>query len=239
MSLNRDVHKKILVRILKNIFAKQDTGPFLGFKGGTAAFLFYGLDRFSVDLDFDLLDEDRKNQIYNSVSGILQDYGRLKDKEEKKHNLFYLLSYNEKIAGAQNVKVEINLRNFGSRYEIKSYIGIPMKVMVKEDMAAHKLCAMSERLGKTNRDIFDVYFFLKNNWPVNKGIVEKRTGLMYKEFLQRSISSLEKATSRNILSGMGELLDNKQKAWVKKNLINETIFLLKLALEEANAYDRG
>lgn len=36
--------------------------------------------------------------------------------------------------------------------------------MVREDMAAHKMVAMLERIGKTNRDIFDVWFFLKNNW---------------------------------------------------------------------------
>ena len=149
----------------------------------------------------------------------------------KRFNLFYLLSYEEKVAGAQNVKVEINRRDFGSKYEVKSYIGIPMKVMNKEDMVAHKLCAMYERIGKTNRDIFDVYFFLKDNWPVNKQIVEKRTGMTYKEFLQKNIELLEKATDRNILSGMGELLDEKQKAWVKSKLRTETICLMKLALD--------
>ena len=103
--------------------------------------------------------------------------------------------------------------------------------MIKEDMVAHKLCAMYERIGKTNRDIFDVYFFLKDNWPVNKQIVENRTGVTYKEFLQKNIELLEKTTDRNILSGMGELLDEKQKAWVKSKLRAETVFLLKLVLD--------
>ena len=31
----------------------------------------------------------------------------------------------------------------------------------------------------------------------------------------------------SILSGLGELIDNKTKDWVKKNLIEDTIFLLK------------
>ena len=142
-----------------------------------------------------------------------------------------MLSYEEKVAGAQNIKVEINRRDFGSKYEVKSYIGIPMKVMVKEDMAAHKLCAMYERIGKTNRDIFDVYFFLKDSWPINKQIIENRTGMTYKDFLQKNIGLLGKATDRNILSGMGELLDEKQKVWIKSKLKAETIFLLKLALD--------
>lgn len=46
--------------------------------------------------------------------------------------------------------------------------------MVKEDMVAHKLCAMYERIGKTNRDVFDVQFFLSHDWSVNKKIVEDR-----------------------------------------------------------------
>jgi hypothetical protein len=98
-------------------------------------------------------------------------------------------------------------------------------------MFAHKFCAMFERIGKTNRDIFDVYFFFHNNWPLNKKIIKDRTGLTYKEFLQKNIKSLENISDRNILSGMGELLDAKQKVWVKSKLRKETIFLLRLALE--------
>lgn len=231
MTIDRITHKNILIRILKDIFTDPDVGPFLGFKGGTAAFLFYNLNRFSVDLDFDLLDATKEKMVFNRVKEILETYGTLKEVELKRFNLFYLFSYKDKVDGAQNVKVEISRRDFGSKYEVKSYIGIPMKVMIKEDMVAHKLCAMYERIGKTNRDIFDVYFFLKNNWQVNKQIVENRIGMTYKEFLRKNIELLGKTTDRNILSGMGELLDEKDKVWVKTKLRMETIFLLKLALE--------
>jgi len=37
-------------------------------------------------------------------------------------------------------------------------------------------------------------------------------------------------SDRNILSGIGELLDAKQKAWAKANLRKETIFLLQLLM---------
>lgn len=57
MMLDAAHHKTILIRILKDIYTDTTIGPFLGFKGGTAAYLFYDLNRFSVDLDFDLLDE--------------------------------------------------------------------------------------------------------------------------------------------------------------------------------------
>ena len=141
-----------------------------------------------------------------------------------------MLSYYDKVEGAQNIKIEINRRQFGSKYEVKSYLGIPMKVMIREDMAAHKMVAMLERIGTTNRDIHDVWFFLKNNWPINKEIIEKRTEASYKEFLQKCIGGLEKINNKDILSGMGELLSAKQKAWAKEKLLSEIIFLLKLEL---------
>ena len=54
-------HKFILVSILKDIYSNSSLGPLLGFKGGTAAYLFYKLPRFSVDLDFDLLKIEEKD----------------------------------------------------------------------------------------------------------------------------------------------------------------------------------
>ncbi|OIP79375.1 MAG: hypothetical protein COT39_03330 [Parcubacteria group bacterium CG08_land_8_20_14_0_20_48_21] len=231
MTLNTTTHKNILIKILKDIYTDSTIGPLLGFKGGTAVYLFYNLNRFSVDLDFDLLDAEKEDYVFEQIKKILENYGTIKEAEKKRFNLFYVLAYDDKVPGAQNIKVEINRREFGSKYEVKSYLGISMKVMVQEDMFAHKLCAMYERIGKTNRDIFDVWYFLQNEWPVNKKIVEERTSMIFKEFLQKCVDSLEKMTDQNILSGMGELLDAKQKDWVKAKLRTETIFLLKLKLQ--------
>jgi len=164
MTLNISTHKTILVKILKDIYSNPILGNVLGFKGGTAANLFYGLNRFSVDLDFDLLDVSKEDYVFEEIKKILENYGTIKEQQKKRFNLIFVLSYNEKEFSAQNVKIEINRRNFNSQYELKNYLGITMKVMVKEDMFAHKLVAASERLGKTNRDLFDVWFFLKNDW---------------------------------------------------------------------------
>jgi predicted nucleotidyltransferase component of viral defense system len=230
MTLNPAKHTNILVKILKDIYTDPSISSLLGFKGGTAAAFFYGLDRFSVDLDFDLLDTKKEDYVFDRVKTILENYGQLKQVRKKHFNLFFLLSYDNKDINAQNVKVEINRREFGSKYEILSYLGISMQVMTREDMVAHKLCAMSERIGKSNRDIFDVQFFLSRDWPVNKKIVEERTGMMYFEFLQKLIDQMEKYNG-NILSGMGELLTEKQKSWVKVKLKPEVLFSLRLALE--------
>ncbi|MEA5078983.1 MAG: nucleotidyl transferase AbiEii/AbiGii toxin family protein [Anaerolineaceae bacterium] len=231
MSLDPAKHKTILVRILKDIFTDPQVGPILGFKGGTAAYLFYDLDRFSVDLDFDLLDNLKVDNVFEKVKDLLQKYGRIKIADKKRYSLIYILVYDDKEPEAQNVKIEINLRDFGSRYNIKTYLGISMKVMIPEDMAANKLVAFYERIGKTNRDVYDTWFFFNHGWKVNQELVERRTGMPYKEFLETCCTVLEKLNNRQILSGMGEVLNEKQKNWVKSHLKDELLFLLKLSLE--------
>jgi predicted nucleotidyltransferase component of viral defense system len=37
------------------------------FKGGAAAMMYHGLDRFSVDLDFDLLDDSNEKEVFEKV----------------------------------------------------------------------------------------------------------------------------------------------------------------------------
>ena len=228
MRVDRKTHKTVLVQILKEIYTDTSIGPILGFKGGTAAYLFYDLGRFSVDLDFDLLDENKEEYVFVTIEKILKGFGTIKEKHQKRHTIFFVLSYDSE---AQNIKVEISRRSFGSRYELKNYLGISMLVMVKEDMFAHKLVALLDRGKTANRDIFDIWSFLKNNWEINKEIVEKRTGLPFKEYLKKCIDFIESYSDRYILAGMGELLDEEQKAWAKANLKKDLLFLLKVTYE--------
>lgn len=227
--LDQNVHKTVLLQILKDIYTDTSLGPVLGFKGGTAAHLFYGLRRFSVDLDFDLLNEDKEDLVFGGIEKILREYGTIKEKHIKQHTLLFVVSYDDK---PQNIKVEVNRRIFGSRYELRNYLGISMLVMVKEDMFAHKLVAMLERTKTANRDIYDAWCFLKQNWPINEKIVEKRTKIPFKEYLGKCVQFIESVGDRGILHGMGELLDEKQKSWVKANLRKDTVFLLKILSEQ-------
>jgi predicted nucleotidyltransferase component of viral defense system len=231
MTLDITKHKNIMIKILKDIYTDNTLGPVLGFKGGTAALLFYGLDRFSVDLDFDLLDETKEDDVFEQIKKILENYGRIKEVQKKRFNLFYLLSYTGKTQSEQNIKIEVNRRNFDSKYQVANYYGISMLVMTKEDMFAHKIVAMYERIEKTSRDVFDVWYFLQNNWPINKQIVENRAKMSYKNFLSESVKALEKFNNKDILTGMGELLTEKQKTWARENLKKDVLFLLKLESE--------
>lgn len=228
MTLDYSKHKAVLLQILKDIYSDTSIAPFLGFKGGTAALLFYNLPRNSVDLDFDLLDESKEEEVFQAINKIVANYGKVTDSYIQKFNLKNVISYDP---GVQNIKVEVNRRQFGSKYEVKNLLGISMLVMVQEDMFAHKLMAMLERIGKTSRDIFDVYYFAKNNWPINKEIIESRSGLSYKSVVENCIAMLEKMDNKHILDGLGELLTESQKDWARVKLKEDTIFLLKVMVD--------
>lgn len=228
MTFNFAKHKNILFQILKDIYSDTSLSPFLGFKGGTAALMFYDLNRSSVDLDFDLLDEDKEQIVFDKIQKIAANYGVITDSRIKRFNLVTVIAYDKE---SQNVKIEVSRRNFGSRYEPRTILGVSLLVMVKEDMFAHKLMAMHERVGKTSRDIFDVYFFAKNRWPINRTIVEARSKMTFIELLKKCVKQLEMMNNRHILDGLGELLSEPQKDWAREKLRTETIFFLKALIE--------
>lgn len=228
MTLNIALHNHLLLQMLKSIYENPLTGPFLGLKGGTAAMMFYGLDRFSADLDFDLLDESKEDQVFEQIESIVKKFGTLREARRKRFNLLFVISYEQ---GQRTIKVEINRGNFGSQFFLKTGMGIPILVMEKEDMFAHKIVALYERVGKTSRDIYDVWFFLEHRWPLNEKMIQKRLGMSAKDLIQICIDRLEKMNNRKISEGLGELLTEKQKQWVRENLKKETISQLKLKLE--------
>jgi predicted nucleotidyltransferase component of viral defense system len=117
MTLDYPKHKTILLQILKDIFSDTSIAPFLGFKGGTAALMFYGLDRNSVDIDLDLLDEKKEQEVFEKIQKIAESYGKIMDSRMKRFNLISIISYDLK---SQNIKIEVNRRDFGSKYEVKT-----------------------------------------------------------------------------------------------------------------------
>ena len=223
--LDINKHKFYLVSVLKDIYADAELATALGFKGGTAHMLFYDLPRFSVDLDFNLLAPEKSKGVYNKIRKILFRYGKIRDEAEKHFGLLIVLDYGEK---ERNLKIEISNREFPDSYETKNYLGIPVKVMVKPDMFAHKLCALLDRNMIANRDVFDVYFFMQQKTPINKNIVEKRMDMEFKEYIDSCIAKIEKRPGKNLLNGIGELVDNNLKSFVREQLKEETIQLLKM-----------
>ena len=222
-------HKTILVKILKEIYSSPELSHVLGFKGGTAAFLFYQLPRFSVDLDFDLLEIKKKGFVFERLQKILPNFGELLESREKRYTLFYLMSYQK---GERKIKIEISKRPSKSVFKVKNYLGIPILVMRKEDMAAGKISAFLTRKKFAARDLFDLWFFLKNGWDINGEVVKAKTGFSLKTALEKAIEKVKKIKKNQLLQGLGELLDEKQKLLVKEKLQEETLFYLKYLLKE-------
>ena len=218
IDLNR--HKFFLVKILKDIYTDIELANYLGFKGGTALMFFYDLPRFSVDLDFNLLDVKKGDIVYRKVRKILLKYGTIFDEAKKFYGPLIVLDYG---FDERKLKVEISNRLFDNRYEMKNLLGINMKVMVREDMFAHKLCALLDRNVITNRDIFDCWFFMQNKTPVNKSIVESRMEMPLTDYLQKCIEYLESLSDKGLLQGMGELMDNKMKKNIQMKMRPEVI----------------
>lgn len=206
--IDQNRHRFFMVQILKDIYADLDLSTSLGFKGGTALMFFYDLPRFSVDLDFNLLKPENEALVYSKLKKIL-------------------LKYNE-----CKLKLEVSNRQFENSYEIKNLLGISMKVMQEQDMFAHKLCALLDRKPMANRDIFDSWFFMQKQSRVNTELVESRMKMSWQNYIQSILDVLEQKDfrgsrdSRGLLDGLGELLDQKTKAFVKKDMLQETIRLL-------------
>lgn len=222
MDINR--HKFFLVQILKDVYSDIELANWLGFKGGTALMFFYDLPRFSIDLDFNLINTGKVDAVYEKVRTILLKYGKITDEAKKFYGPIIVLDYG---MDERKLKIEISVREFDNHYEIKNLLGINMKVLVQPDMFAHKLCALLDRNILTNRDIFNCWFFMQKQTPVNKNIIESRMEMSYSDYLQKCIDTLESMSDKGLLQGLGELMDNDLKNFVRTKLRVETIGLLR------------
>lgn len=229
--LNKIKHQLVMGQLLHDIYSDTSISSLVGFKGGTSAYLFYRLNRFSVDLDFDLLTNDQTAlpMLSEKIEHILKTYGDIKDQCIKQNTIFFLLSYGD---SDHNIKVEINTRasvfNLRDHFDVKEYLGISMLVGKKDYLFASKLVALTDRNKLAMRDVYDIWFFAKNNWDINASIIQSRTSKTTKEHLADCVSVIEAVTDSEILHGLAELLpDEKAKTWVKTHLRKEVIFLLK------------
>lgn len=217
-------------KILKDIYTDISIASLLGFKGGTCAYFFYNLPRFSVDLDFDILsfDEKKQEEVFEKIIKILEKYGTVKDKHIKRFTIFVLLLYGE---NDLNIKIEINTRqsikDIEKKYELKEYLGISMLVAKKEYLFAGKISALTLRPTTAMRDIYDFYYFAKNNWDIDNEAVEAITGEKTKEQLTNCLKTIEDIKNNQVMTGLGELVNEKEKDWIKNKLKEEAVFMLK------------
>lgn len=221
LPLNKQKHGYVMTQILLSIFNDKELSNLLAFKGGTSLLFFHELPRFSTDLDFNLLDEGKADIVYGKLRAIATKYGTIIDEAQKFYGPILVLDY-EKFE--RKLKIEVNCRYYDNHYEHLSFAGTNIRVMTMPDMFAHKLCALGERL--TPRDVFDVWHFLQNSTPVNENIIKLRTGGTAKEYALRCTEQVRNISSKELLQGLGEVLDSKQKSFVKNKMVDETATML-------------
>lgn len=224
--LDTQKHKYILMSILLDISKNDLLKSTLVFKWGTVLFLLYNLDRFStdLDLDFDLAWDVNKEIILDEVIIILKKYWEIKDNFIKRNTIFSVLSYWDI---DHNIKIEISTRWVSWKYGFKNFMWIQLQILDIDYISSNKFIALTARDKLANRDIYDIHFILKNNLPINKEYIEIKTWISFKDYINKMIQFLEKLWNKhNILDWLWTTLDEKQKIFVKNNLVQETIFLL-------------
>lgn len=220
--MNKDKHKLLMFRILTDAFSDKELSNLIAFKGGTSLMFFHGLPRFSTDLDFNILDVSKKEFVYQKMKDIAAKYGTIKDEQLKHFGPIVVLNYEK---GESAIKLELSTRWYDNHYEVKSLVGLNLKVMVEPDMFAHKLCALLDRKkGMTGRDVFDIHFFLNRMTSINHGIVEQRMEKPLEKYIDDCIDALKRADVKELMANVGELLDGEYKQKMRSGkLVEETI----------------
>ena len=222
--MNNNKHRFYLAQILTDIYSDKELAHCLGFKGGTALMFFHNLPRFSIDLDFDLLETEKAGQVYTKVKNILLRYGTIHDEAQKFFRDLLALDYEH---GERNLKIDISHRQYNNEYEIKNLLGINVKTMKISDMFAHKLVALLGRKEIADRDIFDCWWFMSRQTPVKTAMIETLTQKTYSDYMQECINAMENLPKRSLLYGLGELLEQDMKTFVRNKLLIEILTMLR------------
>jgi predicted nucleotidyltransferase component of viral defense system len=212
-----------MMQVLKEIYANAELANYLGFKDGTALMFFHELPRFSVDLDFNLLQFDKSETAFQIIRKIAMKYGKIDDEAVKFFGGIVVLDYGKE---ERKLKIEFSNRPSDDKYEVKDLLGINLRVMSLSDMFSHKLCTLLDRNSIANRDIFDCWFLMSRQTPVNHKIVEKRMEKSFPDYLQDCIDAIENLPQKNLLDGLGELVSQEYKTFIRNKLRPEFLTLL-------------
>jgi predicted nucleotidyltransferase component of viral defense system len=219
---DKDLHRRYLTTLLAGV-AKNFPDK-IAFKGGTCALFFYNLPRFSFDLDFDMLKPFSVEDTAR-LRSILGREGRVLDWQDKHFTLLGVLDYGR---GYPNIKIELNKRIWtANKFKPVWFLGVSLIIPDETTILTNKLVALTDRRTPVARDLYDVWYFLKMGFRANPDLINERTGKSTVEFLRMTTEFIKKTfTPRNVLQGLGEALDEDQKQWAKKQLIEETLVML-------------
>lgn len=227
--LNITKHRIKLYELLVAIYSSK-YGKHFWFTWWTLAYFLFWLERFSTDLDFDILWTIDDQTFTKDMSDIFSAHATIKDMYNKNYTYFRLLNYE---SWQMNIKIEGNKRYIKSnKYELHNFYWQTILCMTKECAFANKLIALLERNRTVSRDLFDIHFFFKQWCTIDEAVLQEKTGKNIQDYLILVKTFIKKHFHQeNILAGLWELIDNKQKIFVKEQLIQETIWLIDFYLD--------
>lgn len=163
---------------LSAIFKKTNM---LVFKGGTALYKFYGLPRFSEDLDFSVIGESA------DARAIVADFAKtlpcnIREIKQTKGSLIAKLEFEGVLTLRNTIRIDITLNNkvlqgFDVKQYTPDYIDINpfyARVMKPEEIIAEKIHALLAR--DKARDLYDLFFLLRMS-AFNKDLALRKLGM--------------------------------------------------------------
>lgn len=210
-------HKLALYKLLGELLADAFIAKNIYFKGGSCASMLGYLDRFSVDLDFDLVDKSKKDRLRQSIHKIFKKINYV-IKDESKNHLQFFLKYRKTTKQRNTLKLEISdLVSKANKYEKVYLVEIDKycQAQTKETMFANKLIALKARheegKGVAGRDMYDLQYFFKQGRGINKKVVEDLRKTSFKDYLKELVVFIEKNVSEKMLwEDLNPLLSKKR-----------------------------
>lgn len=218
-------HKVIMSKVLMALYKNRELSDKLWFKWGTCAMFFYDLPRFSIDLDFDWLWWDHTKYL-DILESEISKFGKISDKQDKFYTIYYELNYKSWV---KNLKIEISKRGASGKFILQNFMWESILIMDQEDLFTNKLIALLGRNKITNRDIFDVRFFLQWWVKLNKKLLESKlvnTDKTYQSYIVQVKQFISNYDFQKILYGLGELVDPKQKQFAKTKMKAQILWYL-------------
>lgn len=231
---NNNLHKFVMQKVLVAIADDSFLVSNIYFKGGTCAVMLGYLDRFSVDLDFDIKKGADRDIIDEHINKIF-DKLNLKVDIKQKDKLFYTVKYKAKESFRNTLKLSISDDICESNVYKACKFKLIDRTLICQDlptMFANKLVTPIDRFKRKKivaaRDIFDIHEFFISDYPINYAIIKERTGLEYRAYIKKLISFIEKNVTEKIIDqDLNYLLDYDKFKKIRKTLKQDTLLFLR------------
>ncbi|PIP52080.1 hypothetical protein COW80_01010 [Candidatus Beckwithbacteria bacterium CG22_combo_CG10-13_8_21_14_all_01_47_9] len=228
------LHKFQLLKLLSGIADEPRLSAGLYFKGGTCAAMLGFLDRFSVDLDFDLKPGQSKPKLINEFKKVFKQLDFAIKAGNEKIPLF-ILKYPAPAGQRNTLKASVNDQVLPANIYRPMFlpeIDRLVNCQTIETMFSHKLAAPLDRFTKhrqiAGRDIYDIHYFFSQGSGFNQKILEQRTGLPAAVFLTKLISFIDKKVTETVISeDLNPLLPPEKFQKIRRTLKSETLLYLK------------